>query len=106
VNNRTLTDKVRPGLPLAAWAASIQVDPPLGPPGTSVQVQGSGFGIPFLLCGSSLTFTDAANSTVNFGTFSIAPDGTFSKNVTIPDGAAPGDGTFTAKLSRLAFIPT
>ena len=82
------------GLSSQAWASTLSLDPTSGPGGTSVQVHGSGFAP--LSCSASLRFRDAAGTVTYLGSFGVSSDGTFTVTVTIPAGAAVGDGHIRA----------
>ena len=72
----------------------ITLQPDSGPPGTVVQVTGSGFGSFEKV---KLTFIDSVNGKASLGKATTDATGHFSKNVTIPANATQGPQTIKAK---------
>src|SRR5258708_2926269 len=78
-----------PGLAVHASSASLTLSPAVGPPTTSVNVKGIGFGITETVV---ITF-----DTISVGTAQTSSTGTFSKTIKIPSAAQPGNHTVQAK---------
>jgi streptogramin lyase len=73
---------------------TITLQPDAGPPGTVVQVSGSGFGSFEKV---KLTFIDSVNGATSLGKSITDATGHFLRMVTIPANATPGAQTIKAK---------